>query len=271
MTNPIAQENFAMRFGNGLAAPWAGFRFLNSRPGLWRYGIIPVVLNLLITAVVLAGLLAVAGWFVYTLHPRFDGGWGWRAIEALTAVGIFLAAAAGAMIAWVILQGILCGYFYEKLAAEVERTLGVRDGELCDVPFLHQVVDTVADVSYLAAVATGCLAIQIVPGIGSVVGLVVGYYTGAMTLGMDYFEYPLALRGNRRSDKRAFARQYRAEVLGLGTTVTAVMLIPLVSAILLTTAAAGAVLLHRQLMAEGEGGPESPRPHAPAGARVGET
>jgi uncharacterized protein involved in cysteine biosynthesis len=44
-------------FARGFAAPWRGFVFLCKRPTLWRYVIVPVLLNFVITAFVLATFL----------------------------------------------------------------------------------------------------------------------------------------------------------------------------------------------------------------------
>jgi uncharacterized protein involved in cysteine biosynthesis len=58
----------------------------------------------------------------------------------------------------------------------------------------------------------------------------------------------------RRREKLQFARRHHAHVLGLGTAMALVTLVPIVNAVLLTTAVTGAVLLHRRL-AEAEAAP----------------
>ncbi|MCX7424721.1 MAG: EI24 domain-containing protein [Planctomycetia bacterium] len=234
-------------FREGFAAPWVGFRYMRSRPALWRYGILPVLLNLLVTAFVLAVLVAATVYLFTILHPRFGDGWAWLVAEVLAAAGLLVVVIALAAVAWVVLQGIFCGHFYGKLAEQVERQLGLRPEEIRDVPFSHQVVDTLRDVGFLGGVNLGCLAIQIIPGLGSVVGLAGSYYFSCSTLGRDYFDHPMSLRGMRRREKLQFARRHRAHVLGLGTAVALVTLVPIVNAVLLTTAVTGAVLLHRRL------------------------
>jgi uncharacterized protein involved in cysteine biosynthesis len=82
-----------------------------------------------------------------------------------------------------------------------------------------------------------------------VLGLCGSYYFTSYTLGLEYFDYPLALRGLRRPEKLAFGRRHRLHVLGLGTAVAILALVPIVNAVLLTTAVTGAVLLHRQIAA----------------------
>ncbi len=48
-------------FLDGFAAPWAGLRYMNAHPALWRHGVLPILCNLVLTAALFAGL--VYGWF----------------------------------------------------------------------------------------------------------------------------------------------------------------------------------------------------------------
>ena len=72
------------------------------------------------------------------------------------------------------------------------------------------------------------------------------YFT-CSTLGFEYFDYLLSLRGLRRSEKLAFARRRRPFTLGLGTSVAVLAFVPIINAVFLTTAVVGAVLLHKRL------------------------
>ena len=60
-------SSFPHAFLEGLSAPWAGLRLMNDNPSLWRYGVLPVAVNLAITALLLAALF---GGGVY-LFPAF--------------------------------------------------------------------------------------------------------------------------------------------------------------------------------------------------------
>jgi len=246
---PPPARSISAAFGEGLSAPWLGFRYMARHPGLWRYGVIPVLLNLLITTLLLVLLVVVAVLFFSKLHPWFDDGWLWRLAEILFGLLLLAAVLGLALVAYLVLQGILCGHFYGKLARQVELQLGVRPEEIKEVPFSYQVADTLRDVGFLAVVNAACIAVQIVPGIGSILGVSAGYYFNCFTFGLDFFDHPLALRGVRRREKRAFAKRHRAHTLGLGTAVLALTLLPVINAVLLTTAVTGAVLLHRQLAA----------------------
>ena len=72
-------------------------------------------------------------------------------------------------------------------------------------------------------------------------------YYDALLFGEDYFDYPLALRGKRRHEKKEFVRKHRYYTLGLGAAVFLAGFIPIVGAVLLAAAVVGAVQLHRRL------------------------
>jgi uncharacterized protein involved in cysteine biosynthesis len=149
--------------------------------------------------------------------------------------------------AWMAMQAVLCSFFYDKLARQVELLLGVQPGELKDVPLVAEAVDSLKDLALLFFVNIACILVQSAPVVGTALGLCGSYYFTCSMLGLEYLSYPLALRGLRQSERHRFARRFRWATLGLGTAVMILMLIPIINAVFLTTAVTGAVLLHRQL------------------------
>jgi uncharacterized protein involved in cysteine biosynthesis len=234
-------------FREGFLAPWEGFRFMNRRPGLWRFGVLPVFLNLLITAFVLVMLILAGVWYARELHPRFAGSWTQRGLEVLVILAVFAVVTGLAFATWLLLQSILCGYFYGKLVRRVELQLGMRPEEMQEISFGREILDGVRDVAVLLGVNGGLLLLHVIPVIGSIAAVGGSLYFDCWVLGLDYFEYPLALRGKARREMRQFGRAHRWQTLGLGAAVLLMALVPVISAVFLTTAAAGAALLHRRL------------------------
>jgi CysZ protein len=188
-------------------------------------------------------------WFVHYLHPKFSPSWWGVALEVLVVLALLLVALALTAIAWVLLQGALCGYFYERLARRVEIELGLPAEAMREVSLGYQIADALRDMLRLVLVNGGLLLLNFVPVVGSAAALVGGGYVTCFTLGEDFFDHPLGLRGYRRAEKLAFCRRHRAHTLGLGAAVFLVSLVPVLGSVLLTTAAVGAVLLHRRLTA----------------------
>lgn len=231
----------------GLNAPWEGLVYLSYYPWLWRYGIVPVLLNLIITALVFFGLImAVFSSFSY-IDGWFPEGWFYAILKVLTGLGFVLLAIGGALVSWLILQVALCGYFYGLLARQVELQLGTPPEELREASLFAEVKDVTIDIAVLIVINLGLLLLNLIPAVGSVLALVGGFYFNSFVLGREFFDYPLALRGWRRPEKLAFARERRANTCGLGLAVMGLYLVPFVGAVFLTTAVAGSVLLHRRI------------------------
>lgn len=241
------------RFLEGASAPLHGLRFVNRHPRLWRYAIWPTALNLLITALALVVLIAAAVWATTELHPRLTQGmagvWWWLAVagEILAVVVLLLVCAILTVLIWKLVGGILCGYFYAKLAEQVERELGVSDQELRPISLFYEICDTFLNLTLLIVVNGAILLLNVIPFLGGVLALLgSGYFTWYI-LGVDYLSFPLALRGVRRRAQFAFGHRHRMHTIGLGAAVFALEFIPIIGAVLLTTAAVGAVLLHRRI------------------------
>ncbi|MEA2707797.1 MAG: CysZ protein [Phycisphaerales bacterium] len=230
----------------GMTAPLAGWQVMQRYPALWRYAIIPVVLNLLITLLILIGLVSLALFFSVKLHPLFDPTWTDRLLEAGTILLLIILALGGALATYILLNGILCGYFYGKLAREVEIRLGMPADEMKEITFRHQVVDTVRDLGAVIGINLGVLALNIIPGLGTVIAFPLGAYFNALLLGKDFLDFPLALRGLRREQKKQIIREHRWQTIGLGAAAFLFQLIPILGAIVSATAVVGAVILNRR-------------------------
>lgn len=234
-------------FRAGLRAPVTGWRFMNAHPALWRHGIFPVLCNLVLTAALAVGLYYGARWGFAKLDAWFDPGWGWKILAVLSKIAVVVVAVGLTVAAWLLFQGILCGYFYSRLAREVELELGLPASAMREVPFWYQVVDALRDLLWLSTVAVGCFLLNFIPVIGSIAAFVVGAYFNCFAFGLEYLDYPQALRARSWKKQREFARRHRAATLGLGGGALLISFIPILGAVLLTTAATGAVLLYRQL------------------------
>jgi uncharacterized protein involved in cysteine biosynthesis len=125
--------------------------------------------------------------------------------------------------------------------------MGTKDDELVELPLMQEVTDTVRESLGLLVVNFIFLLVQFVPVAGQIVGIAGSYYFSSLALGQEFWDYPLALRGLRRKEKHAFARRHLFHTLGLGTAVMLLFLVPLVNAVMLTTAVTGTVLLHGKL------------------------
>jgi uncharacterized protein involved in cysteine biosynthesis len=248
----VNSAGFLTAFGEGLRVPVAGLEFMGRNPKLWRYGIWPVAVNLLLTCFLLAALIGAGAYFATTVHQRFSPNIFGRSLEILMIVFLLILVLSMALAFWLVMQIVACGYFYGRLARQVELLLGMKKEEMVETPLVHQITDTLWETLSIVLVNLACLLFQFVPGVGAIVGISGSYYFTCLALGREYWDYPLSLRGLRRKEKHRFAGQNRLRTLGLGTAVMILFLIPIVNAVLLTTAVTGAVLLHRKILQEDE-------------------
>ncbi|QDU94716.1 EI24 domain-containing protein [Lignipirellula cremea] len=239
-------------FWEGLQTPWWGFWYLWRRPSLWRYAVMPIVMNLLITSLVLLVLVGGGVWLFAWIHPWFAGGegwtgWIWFAVEA----GVWLLAAAASCVAafltWRVLSGILCGYFFGKLVEEVESELGLADRDIRTVSLGYEIWDVGLGVALLLGSTSGFLLLGAVPLIGPPLGFLGMSWYGLYATGVEYLSYPQAIRGSRLFDQYRFGRQQHFHTLGVGAVQTAGQLLPLFGAATVTAGVVGCVLLHRRL------------------------
>jgi len=231
----------------GAAAPLEGLRYLSAHPRLWRYAVAPILLNLVITLLVVAALIWGGLTAVEYVQQQFAPGWAGQVARAVSLVLLLVVIAGMAVGAWLLLGGILCGHFYGRLAMQVERALGTPEEQLTELSIYYQTVDVLRDFAALAVVNLGCLVLALVPVIGTVVGGAIALYFDCMIFGVEYLDFPLALRGWRRAEKWRFARQHRFHTLGLGGTVLVLNFLPILGSIFLAGAAVGGVLLYHRL------------------------
>lgn len=239
----------AGQFLDGLRTPLDGLRIMNAYPGseLWRYGIAPAVCSLFVTSVVLAGIVAVIGSVAPSIHREFGHTWSDHFYEGGVFLLIIGLSGGAAFLAWLLLQTIFGGYFFSLLVLQVERKIGTPDDQLHEPPILIQVRESIIDVVCISLIFLCLLAMNIVPLFGSIIAVAGAGYLNSLFAGFEFLDYPLVARGVRRKERRRFQKQNRWSTLGLGTFVICVMLIPGIGALLLCTAAAGAVALHHRL------------------------
>ncbi len=235
------------QFLPGFRVPGVGCGFLRGNPGLWKYVWMPTAVNLFVGALMAFGLLAVLITAAALLWSWGAAGWLWGLAALLIWLGLLVVSLVVTSALWYALCGIFGGYFLSILAEKTELASGTPRESLREVPWIHQVVDTILNLGLLLLTNIGCLALNLFPFVGSGLAMIASCYFTGMILGTDLLELPMALRGIRRPDVRAFAARKRPYTLGIGTAVMLLNFIPIVGALLLTTAVVGTVLLHKQI------------------------
>ena len=242
------------QFFEGILVPWLGLKVLAGRPRLWGYAIVPVLINI---AIMLAALFAMftigsallAGlWFA--LGESWNEGWwlaGKIAILILGLLAIIMICIAAAVIMWRFFSAMFCGYFYGKIATAIELEFGLSPDEMRSISMWREMKDAAIDTVWLLISLALALLVSLIPFIGAPIALAYSLYFQILTCGRDQFSFPLSLRGKHRAERIEFCRQNLPHTMGVGTVVLMMEFIPIVGALFMVTAAAGAVVLHRRL------------------------
>jgi uncharacterized protein involved in cysteine biosynthesis len=250
-------------FKVGLATPFRGLRFMREHRELWRHALPVILVNVVVALAILALAVFAVAMYIQRVHPLFPPTWQGTLLEALIIPLLLAGLALISVGIWFILGGIICGYLFGRLAEAVERVLGTPASELRDIPLSYQVADTARDLFWLVLINGGCVMMNIVPGIGTLAGAACSLYWDLFIFGFDFLDHPMALRGMRRAEKRAFANRHRWHTLGLGAVVMVLNFVPILGAFLQTTAVTGAVLLYHDLCAA-DAEPSQPETPPPA-------
>jgi uncharacterized protein involved in cysteine biosynthesis len=236
-----------------------GASFVLARPRLWPLLIAPFFLS----------LAALGGLVFAAFHYRADvtalatpGGWIGSILGPILSALYIVTALVGAYFLFLPIASLISAPFNELLAERVEEIAhGVQGPPFSLARLLKElgqalVHETRKFVRWLV-LAGGVLACTLLlPGIGAIIGLVGGWFIAARFAAYDALDATLSRRGWSYERKVSFLRQRRALTLGLGGTVAALMLIPVLNALALPFGAAGgALLVHDVAGAEAHGTP----------------
>ncbi|MCB1801436.1 MAG: sulfate transporter CysZ [Gammaproteobacteria bacterium] len=224
---------------SGFLLPFAGLRLIFS-PGLRRYVVVPLTLNL----VIFAALAYVGGSYFDQFMDRWLPTQEW--LEFLRWLLWLLFAAAYALTffyGFTLVANLIASPFNAMLAARVEEKLtGERPAD-ADESLLKAVVPAITGeigkIIYLVSRALPLLLLFLVPGLNILVS--VGWLLfGFWFLTIEYADYPMGNHALRASQQRAQLRRRRFKSLAFGAGVTVMMLIPLVQFAAMPAAVAGA-------------------------------
>lgn len=201
-----------------------------ARRRLWRYFVVPLLLNL---ALAVGALWAASTYWrqELTQHMERSPVLGWLFLVVTTALG--------GIVLFVVLQPVLGAIFNDRLSEKVE---ALERGSVPKAPFFASTGMAVVHgllklLLYLVALVAG-LTLTAVVGIGVPVGLGLG----ALFLAYDGFDYPLARRGLGFGAKWAYLARHPGLTIGYGIGTTLLYLVPFAFVVAPPCAAAGATL-----------------------------
>jgi CysZ protein len=230
---------------SGLGYLLRGVRLL-ARPGLRRFVLVPLLVNILVfSGAIWAGVAAFEG-FVTWMEARVPSWLQW--LEWLLWPLFVLTLLVLVFYSFGLVANLIAAPFNALLAEKVELHLTGRplsDGggfakamrEL--VPTL---VDEVRKVLYSLLWAVPFLILFLIPGVNLAAPVLWFLYTAWM-LALQYVDYPMGNHGFKFSAMRSGLRKRRLLGLGFGAAAAGMTLIPVLNFIVMPSAVAGATAL----------------------------
>lgn len=216
---------------------------LITRPGLRRFVVIPLAINVLIfSAAIYAGLQLFEG-LVASLESRLPAWLGW--LDWILWPLFVLVMLVVVFNGFALVANLIASPFNGLLAEKVERMLTGRplDQGSTLASVMREIVPTLVDETrkllYAIVLAIPFLFFLFVPLIGQALWFV---YV-AWILAIQYTDYPMGNHGMKFREMRRRLGRQRGMSLGFGASAAALSMVPLVNFILMPSAVAGATAM----------------------------
>lgn len=245
MVSSRARAAESLGFFDGVRAFFGGIGFIVTRPPVWGWALVPVV----VATALFVALVAVALWGGAALGEALlpaAGGSGW-AVAGHWLIRV-VAWAAGIVAAFLIALSLaqpLSGFALDAIAREQELALGGRRWP--EEPLLRttlrslRVTLTALGLSLPVLGALAVVSLAFPPA--SVVTVPLKFLVTGLVVAYDFLDYPLGLRGVGVRARLAFVRAHPLSILGFGASAAALLLLPGVGLLVLPFGVAGAARL----------------------------
>ena len=220
-----------------------GWRLIQ-QPGLRRYALAPLAINLLVftaaTALAVWQFNRVIAWSQAQLPQWLD----WLAwlLWPVFVIAVLLIFA----YTFTLLANLIAAPFNSVLAARVEAQLSGTSPHAPERGLVREAGVAIANecrkLGYFAVRALPLFVLMLVPGLG-VIAAPAWLLLSAWLLGLEYLDYPLGNHGFSFPEVRAAARQAPLAVLGFGGLILLVTTLPLANLVVMPAAVAGATQL----------------------------
>ncbi len=216
------------------------------RPGIRRYVIMPLAINVAVFALLIGAGAAWFNSFVDTLQPALPGWLDWLVwpLWIIFILAILLVLFFG----FSLLANLVAAPFNGLLAEAVERQLR-REDPLPETSLWQLLRETPAilysqllKMGYTVLWAIPLLILFLIPGI-NVIAPFLWLAFGAWMLALEYLDYPMGNHGLMFPQQRRLAREQRLLVLGFGAATTWMTMIPVINFLVMPVAVAGATAL----------------------------
>lgn len=227
---------------SGFFLPFQGLRLILA-PGLRRFVVVPLLLNVLI----FAALAYLAGSYFDSYMDQWLPRQSWLEFLRWLLWLLFAVAYALALFyGFTLIANLVAAPFNGILAARVEEKLTGRTPNGADQGIMAALwpalTGEIGKILYFASRALPILLLFLVPGL-NILATVGWVAFGFWFLAIEYADYPMGNHGLNPSQQRTHLRRKRFKSLAFGAGVTVMMLIPVLQLAAMPAAVAGATRL----------------------------
>ncbi|OHD64558.1 MAG: hypothetical protein A2176_08490 [Spirochaetes bacterium RBG_13_51_14] len=219
-------------FFRGLTAALYSFSIIRGHKGLLKYLIIPFLLNIFILSAIF--------FFSYTslYDPLFSlvkgNAWYNRLLETVLAPLLVLVISIIVVLLYSIIGSVITAPFNDVLSQRVEESLtGERREDEFGIfgivkDILRIIRNTVKLLGIIVLINMLLLFLNLIPAVGSVMYVVLGFLSASFFFGFQFFDFPLERRRFEFRDKLSVTWHFKRMVAGVGASFFIMTFIPLV-------------------------------------------
>jgi len=221
-----------------------------TRPGLRRYIVMPLLINIALFTLLVVWLSGEFGALVALYTPQLPDWLTW--LDSVVWLLFALLIAMMIFFTFAIVANLIASPFNSLLAEAAEAQLtGQTPAEGSWLKAVREapgaVMNELRKLGYFLRFAVPLLVLFIIPGLNLLAPLVWGLFSAWM-LALEYFDYPLGNHSLRLAQQRAFLRKHRALAFGFGTITLFASLIPFFNLLAIPAATLGATLISTREM-----------------------
>lgn len=234
-------------FAAGASYALKGFSFIR-KPGLRRYFVIPIGLNVV--------LFSVLSWYAMSRFSALmdkvlpeGGGWWVGALTVIAAllVGVFLLVVIffGFTIVLNLIGAPFNGFLAEKVEAMLNREPIASKGSVGRFlsNFFRAIRGELRKYLYFAMLALIVLVVSFIPGLNFLLAPVLSFLLGGWMMALEYLAYPMENNDKYFPEVRRWARSNPMLCLGFGVMVLLLTITPILNLVVMPAAVAGATLM----------------------------
>lgn len=239
----------------GFSIPFDSFGEIRRNSSLWRYIMVPLIINVLIFG---AGftLLWMFRVDLIELIWIFPGDSWW--LEILWyAMGVIVFALASLMAYFLFtpLGCLIASPFNDSLAGRSEQIFD-PEIEQTEIPLSARAIfatigKELGKVLAVSIVIGISLLLHLIPGVGSVLSIIFTAFFGSWVFSMEYLDYPMSRHGYSLSEITAMIRNNRGYCMGFGLGAMLLLMIPVVNLLCIPVCVVGATKLFVELSKAG--------------------